>query len=166
MPSLIAEGREAVNMIATETLIRDYNFPGSTGARQGVVVVFSDNAETIENLEQVCEFLDLRMDVVSAGTDLMSVLRSQQPIAVISDVEGEDHDGFHTMKLIARYNPDLPVMLLTNGDPVLMGAADAVQEIWGLTSVTRTSGFPLASQLVGFLFSAGRRQGCMRLVSV
>jgi hypothetical protein len=57
-------------------------------------------------------------------------------------------------------------MLLTNGDAVLMGAADAVQDIWGLTSVTRTSGFPVAGQLVGFLFNAGRRSGCMRLVPV
>ncbi len=70
------------------------------------------------------------------------------------------------MKVIARYSRDLPIMLLTDGDPMMMGAADAVQDLWGLTSVTRTSGFPVAGQLVGFLFSAGRRAGCMRLVPV
>jgi CheY-like chemotaxis protein len=156
-----------MNMIATETLVRDYNFPGTmTAAKQGVVALFSDDAATIANLEPVCEFLDLRLEVVSAGTDLMSVLRSERPMAVISDVDGLDHDGFHAMKLIARYNPDLPILLLTGGDEALMGAADAIQEIWGLTSVTRTSDFPLAGQLVGFLFTAGRRAGCMRLVPV
>ena len=84
----------------------------------------------------------------------------------VADVDGKDHDGFHAMKLIARYNPDLPMLLLTGGDPALMGAADAVQELWGLTQVTQTGAFPLAGQLVSFLFGAGRRAGCMRLVPV
>jgi hypothetical protein len=47
-----------------------------------------------------------------------------------------------------------------------MGAADAVQEVWGLTQVSQTSAYPLAGQLVSFLFMAGRRAGCMRLVPV
>jgi DNA-binding LytR/AlgR family response regulator len=114
----------------------------------------------------VCEFLELRLEVVSAGTDLTQVLHEYRPMAVISDVDGEDQDGFHTMKVIAGYDRELPIMLLTGGDAVLMGAADAVQDMWGLASVTRTSGFPMAGQLVAFLFGAGRRTGGMRLVPV
>ena len=121
---------------------------------------------TIANLAPVCEFLDLRMEVISAGTDLKQVLHVHQPMAVITDVEGEDQDGFHIMKVIARHSRDLPIMLLTNGDAVLMGATDALQDLLGLTSVTRTSEFPLAGQLVAFLFSAGRRAGSMRLVPI
>jgi hypothetical protein len=41
-----------------------------------------------------------------------------------------------------------------------------VQGLCGLTSVTSTSGFPIAGQLVAFLFAAGRRAGCMHLVPV
>jgi hypothetical protein len=87
-------------------------------------------------------------------------------MAVISSVDGLEQDGFHTMKIVARYNRELPIMLLTDGDPVLMGAADAVQDLWGLTSVTRTSGFPVAGQLMAFLFDAGRRAGSLRLVPI
>jgi CheY-like chemotaxis protein len=156
-----------MNMLAPRTLSQDDDFLGSmTTARQGVVAIFSDDAKTIECLTPVCEFLELRMEVVSTGADLTRVLREQNPMAVITSVEGADQDGFHTMKLVARHSRDLPVMLLTDGDAVLMGAADAVQDLWGLTSVTRTSGFPVAGQLVGFLFNAGRRAGCMRLVPV
>jgi CheY-like chemotaxis protein len=156
-----------MNMIASRTLTQDPDFPGTmTAARQGVVVIVSDDPVTIENLSPVCEFLELKMEVVSAGMDLTRTLREIRPMAVISDVDGEDQDGFHAMKLIARYSRDLPIMLLTGGDAVLMGAADAVQDLWGLTSVTRTSGFPVAGQLVAFLFGAGRRAGCMRLVPV
>lgn len=156
-----------MNMIAFKSLNQDHDFPGTMGAvRQGVVVVVSDDAPTIENVAPVCEFLELRVEVVSAGKDLSQVLREHRPMAVISDVDGEEQDGFHTMKVIARYDRDLPIMLLTGGDSVLMGAADAVQDMWGLASVTRTSGFPMAGQLVAFLFGAGRRTGGMRLVPI
>ena len=87
-------------------------------------------------------------------------------MAIVTDVDGETQDGFHTMKQVARYNHELPILILTHGDSVLMGAADAVQSVWGLTSVTSTSAFPLAGQLVQFLFNAGRRAGCMRLIPI
>jgi CheY-like chemotaxis protein len=158
-----------MNMLATRSLSRDQNFLGTmavAAAAQGIVVVVTDDPAKIAGLAPVCEFLELRMEVVAVGTDLTRVLQEHNPMAVISDVEGQDQDGFHIMKLVARYSRDLPIMLLTAGDAVLMGAADAVQDLLGLTSVTRTSGFPVAGQLVGFLFSAGRRAGCMRLVPV
>ncbi|HVY18131.1 MAG TPA: hypothetical protein VHB27_23125 [Rhodopila sp.] len=156
-----------MNMMVTDTLTRDYSFAGSMlSARPGVVALFSDNPETVAAMAPVCEFLELRLEVISAGTDLMTVLRTERPVALISDVDCIDHDGFHTMKIVARFNPDMPLLLLTGGDPALMGAADAVQDLWGLTHVIQTSALPAAGQLVNFLFSAGRKAGCMRLVPV
>lgn len=156
-----------MNMISARGFSKDLDFPGSlTAARQAVVAIVSDDQATIANLLPVCEFLDLRLEVVSSDADLAQVLSETRPMAVISDVEGQSRDGFHTMKQVARYDRDLPILLLTAGDAVLMGAADAVQEVWGLTSVTATSGFPVAGQLVAFLFTAGRRLGCMRLVPI
>jgi DNA-binding NtrC family response regulator len=138
----------------------------ATATQQGIVAVVSDDPATVQKLQPVCEFLDLKMEVVSTATDLTRVMQELGPMAIISDVDGTDQDGFHAMKLVARHNRELPVMLLTDGDAALMGAADAVQDLWGLTSVTRTSGFPVAGQLVAFLFGAGRRAGCMRLVPI
>jgi CheY-like chemotaxis protein len=156
-----------MEMSASETLSRHGDVPRAVGAAaQGIVIVVSDDPGTIQNLAPVCAFLELRMEVVPSGMDLVQALRTHRPMAAICDVDGQDHDGFHAMKLIARYRRDLPVMLLTNGDAMLMGAADAVQELWGLSSVTRTSGFPMAGQIVGFLFGAGRWAGSMRLVPI
>ncbi len=156
-----------MNMIAPRSLSQDRDFLGTAAATaQSVVAIISDDPATVHRIAPVCEFLELRIEIVSAGKDLSQVLREHRPMAVISDVETQDQDGFHVMKVIAVYNRDLPIMLLTDGDPMMMGAADAVQDLWGLTSVTRTSGFPVAGQLVAFLFSAGRRAGCMRLVPV
>jgi CheY-like chemotaxis protein len=156
-----------MNMFSPRNLSQEGSFLGSlTTARQGIVAIVSDDPATIEKLTPVCDFLDLRVEVVSGGMDLVQVLRDHDPMAVITDVAGPDQDGFHVMKLVAGHSRDLPIMLLTDGDAAMMGAADAVQDLWGLTAVTRTSGFPVAGQLVGFLFGAGRQAGCMRLVPV
>lgn len=166
-PGMFAEGAKAMNMIAPDALLQDYDFAGSlAAAKQGVVAIVSDDPCTIASLAPVLDFLDLKMEIVSAEDDLAQVLRDHRPMAVIGDVDGKEQDGFHTMKMVARHSRDLPMLLLTGGDPVLMGAVDAVQDLCGLTSVSRTSQFPLAGQLVAFLFSAGRRAGCMRLVPV
>lgn len=156
-----------MNMIAPQVLLRQPAHHDRTASdRQGVVFIVSDNPDCIEKIAPVCDFLDLDVHLVSAETDLLTMLRVHRPMAVITDVEGAEQDGFHTMKVIAAFNRELPVMLLTQGDPVLMGAADAVQELWGLRSVTPTSGFPAAGQIISFLFTAGRNAGCMRLVPV
>jgi len=162
-----------MNMIPLKALSQDGNFLGTvtttqydTAVKQGIVALVSEDPETIERLAPVFDFLDLKMEIVQADADLTQVLRELRPMALISDVEGSEQDGFHNMSLVARYSRDLPVMLLTGGDPVLMGAVDAVQDLCGLTAVTLTSEFPMAGQLVAFLYSAGRRSGCMRLVPV
>jgi DNA-binding NtrC family response regulator len=103
---------------------------------------------------------------VTSGMDLLSALQQQQPIAAISDLDGEEQDGFHTMKVVADYQRELPMFMLTEGDPILMGATDAMQKVCGLTTITQSTGAPLAGELISFLFSAGRRAGRMRLVPV
>jgi hypothetical protein len=156
-----------MNMISLLDSSGDYSFHSTRPAhRQALVVIACDAAETVEQLEAVCEFFDLAVEVVPAQADLMNVLREQRPMAVISDVDGQHQDGFHVLKIVAHYDHGLPVLLLTGGDPVMMGAADAVQEMWNLTMVSRSTSAPLAGQLADFLCAAGRSAGCMRLVQL
>src|SRR3954451_21636429 len=156
-----------MNMIKSSAVLRDQGFLSvMAGARQGVVVVVSDDPALGDRLEPVCTFLELRPECVTSGMDLLDALQQEEPIAVIGDIECEAQDGFHTMKVVADYHRDLPVFMMTEGDPILMGATDASHEICGLTTVTRSTGAPLAGELVSFLFSAGRRAGCIRLVPI
>lgn len=156
-----------MNMLASRNVPQDQAFLGSIVAPvQGVVALVSDDESTYARLLPVCDFLDLRIHVVTTDMNLSDVLLDLRPMGVIADLDGPTQDGFHTMKQVARYNRDLPFMLLTGGDPIMMGAADAVQELCGLTTVTATSQFPVAGQLVAFLFNAGRRAGCLRLLPI
>jgi hypothetical protein len=146
---------------------RDFGFQSARAVpRQALVVIVCDAPETVGQLQTVCRFFDVAVEVLPNQGDLMQLLLEHRPMAMIGDMDGRDQDGFHAMKIVANYDRDLPVMLLTGGDPVLMGAADAVQEMWNLTTVSRSTSSPLAGQLAEFLFTAGRRAGCMRLVQV
>ncbi len=156
-----------MNMIASLDTSRDYGFQSVGGAhRQALVLIASSAPEVVRQLAAVCEFFDLGVEVAAPGMDLMKQLRENRPMAVITDIDGPEQDGYHTMKIVGTYDRDLPIMILTAGDPVMMGAADAVQETWDLTMVSRTTQSNLAGQLANFLFTAGRRAGCMRLVQV
>jgi CheY-like chemotaxis protein len=156
-----------MTMIASRIFSLDHAFPGTTSAaHQRAVVIVCEDPDTIEQLTPICEFLDLKIEVVAGGAELDHVLRECNPMAVVAGVDNEVQDGFQTMKQAARYRHDLPILLLTAGDPVLMGAADAVQSVWGLTSVTCTEARPIAGPMIAFLFDAGRRAGCMRLIAV
>jgi hypothetical protein len=157
-----------MSITESSATLRDPSFLGVQGSASpddGVIIV-SDDPALAEVLEAVCTFLDLRAQCVTSGMNLKKLLQQRQPVAVISDIEGEERDGFDTMKVVADCNRDLPIFMLTDGDPVLMGAVDAVQEICRLTTLTCSTGAPLAGELVSFLSNAGRRAGCMRLVQV
>jgi CheY-like chemotaxis protein len=156
-----------MNMMTAIDVSAEWGFRGSSQAsRQALVMIVSDSPETVRQLRSVCEFFDLAVEAVCDESDLMAMLREHRPMAVVTDIEGADRDGFHAMKIVANYDRHLPMLLLTGGDPVLMGAADAVQEMWQLSMVSRTTQASLPGQIAEFLFSAGRKAGCMRLVRV
>ena len=82
-----AESNYAMNMIVSPPLTPDRSGT-TTAAQQGLVAIVSDDPATIERLAPVCEFLDLKIEVGSVGTELERVLREHRPMAVVTEVEG------------------------------------------------------------------------------
>ena len=68
------------------------------------------------------------------------------------------------MMQVAEHDPGLPILMLTGLEPGLAGAVDAIEEMWNLTSVTQSPGLPDIGRLVEFLFHAGRRGDCVRMM--
>jgi hypothetical protein len=134
------------------------------GARQAVVAVVEDGIRISQELWAICEFLDIAVVHVPGRFDLNTVLRGQNPMAVVCELDGAGQDGCHVMKTVASHDRSLPILLVTGNDPFLTGAADAVEEIWRLTDVTHTASLPGIAGLVDFLFYAGRQGGCLRLM--
>jgi len=140
----------------------------SVGApiREATVVVVEDQSQWSHAIEELCAFLGVRLARVLGEDDLAPVLRDRRPMAVLASMDGMGQDGCHVMKLVAAHDPELPVLMLTGGDPALAGAADAVEELWGLTSVAKHSIPPNAREMVEFLFRAGQRGRCLGLMPV
>lgn len=134
-------------------------FGGPLDPARPVVMIVRDYGKDNELLDTICAFLDV--GVVHTGGDdrLDIVLLTVRPAAVIADLEGETQDGFHVMKTAAKYDRSLPLLLLSDGDPVLLGALDAVREISGLTHVASVTGAEDIGSMVDFLCHAVRDAG-------
>jgi len=133
-------------------------------AREAVIAVVEDGVRIAREFWAICEFLDIGVVRVSGRCDLGAVLRKHTPMAVVCEMDGVRQDGCHIMKTVASHDPSLPILLVTGDEPILAGAADAVEEIWHLTEVTKARSLPGIAGLVDFLFHAGRKGGCLRLM--
>ena len=138
--------------------------PGRNGARQAVIAVVEEGARITQQLWAICEFLDIAIARVSSRYHLSRVLCQENPMAVVCELDSPHQDGCHVMKTVAGHDPNLPILLLTGDDLTLVGAADAVEEIWKLTEVTKAQALPGMAGLVDFLFRSGRKGRCLRLM--
>lgn len=130
-----------------------------------LVVVEGDFAWSA-TIEDLCSFLGVELARVKETDDLGAVLRARRPMAVLTHMDGAHQDGCHVMKEVSAHDPGLPMMVLTEGDAALSGAADAVEEVWGLTSVDKRGALPRPGEFVEFLFRAGQRGRCLGLMPV
>jgi hypothetical protein len=132
--------------------------------REPLLVVVEDDGSLSGAIQDICDFLEVRVQPVASGENLGPVLANCRPMAVLAAVEAQGQDGCHVMKTVAKHDRNLPILLLTGGDPILAGAADAVEEIWGLSSVFKLPTLPGPGELVEFLCLAGRMGDCLGLM--
>lgn len=130
------------------------------------VLIISDNPGLVRAVSSVCDYLDIAADRLTTEVNAAIAMRARRPLAVIVDAEGRSQDGFNVMKEVAAFDRDLPVMVLTHGDHVLAGAAEAVEEAWGLRSVFKPARQVDITEIVNFLAQAGRRSGTLALLPV
>ncbi len=133
-------------------------------SRAPIVLVVEDDEEYSSALRAVCDCLDVVVERMPSHGDLGSLLGERRPMAVVAAMDGAGQDGCHILMTVAAYDRDLPVLLITNDDPALLGAIEAVEEVWQLKSVVKWPRLLGIGAVVDFLFRAGRRSGCMRLM--
>jgi DNA-binding NtrC family response regulator len=130
------------------------------------VLVVEDRPRLSRTVGYMCDFLGLAMQRVGTEEDLRAALESLAPMAVFCELEGGAQDGCHVMKSVAMYDPSLPIMLVTGGDKTLLGAADAIEEIWHLSNVLKQRNQPGLGDVVDFLFRCGELGGAVRRAPV
>jgi CheY-like chemotaxis protein len=130
------------------------------------VLIVRDDDKNSDFLDSICEFLDVAVEHASSRDDLTPLLQGLRPIAVITDLDSDVQDGFHVMKITANYKRTLPIMLLTGNDPALLGAVEAVQEVWDLKRVATITGTEGIGTMVDFICHAARDAGMPQLMRV
>lgn len=105
-------------------------------------------------LAPVCAALDIGLAMVRDPAWFPRLLASQRPIAVLSGIESPSQDGCHVMMQVAAHDLSLPMLLVTGPDPALLGAAEAVRDVWGLTDVLLARRLPAPGLLAEFLCRA------------
>ncbi len=141
-------------------------FSGQLDSNNQSVLVVRDDAMEGALLPMICDFLDLRVEHIGGDEDLNPILRINPPLAVVATLDGTSQDGCHILKVVAGIDRDLPVLILTDGNPAFLGAVDAVIEAWGLTRVVTVAAPAEIGTLVDFLCHAARDAGLSRMVRV
>jgi hypothetical protein len=131
-----------------------------------LVVVIEDGVHLSDAFRSVCDCLDVAVERMSSRDDLGNMLRDLHPMAVVAEMDAAGQDGCNVLMTIAAHNRDLPVLLIIGEDPALLGAVDAVEEIWELSSVVKWPELLGVGAVVDFLFRAGLKGRCMRLMPV
>jgi PleD family two-component response regulator len=139
---------------------------GRDSERLASVLIIDDGELLFEAFHNICDCLGISVQRIPSRDDLGAALRTRRPMAVVAEVDAAGQDGCHVLMAIAQHDSELPVLLLTGEDPAMIGAVDAVEEIWQLASVTKWQRLLGIGAVIDFLFQAGRKAGCMRLMSV
>jgi hypothetical protein len=137
---------------------------GEMARREPMILAVEDQARFTPGLQTICDFLGIRVERVDSHRDLAPLLKVCRPMAVFCELDGSGQDGCHVMKIVAQHDRTLPLLVVSGDDPDLLGAAEAVEELFNLTSVVARSRLPEIGELVEFLFSAGRKGRCLSLM--
>jgi PleD family two-component response regulator len=135
-------------------------------SREPLVLVVEDGVSLSEAFRMICECLGIAVERLPSTDDLTVALRNRRPMLVVAEMDAVGQDGCNILMTVAPHDRDLPVLLIVGPDPALLGAVDAVEEIWGLSSVEKWPNLPGIGAIVDLLFRAGRKGQCMRLMSV
>lgn len=134
--------------------------------RHPLLLIVDDGDGITSTLQPICDFLDIAVERLPSEQDLASALRDYRPMGIVAHLDCHGQDGCHVMMTVAHHDRSLPILLLTGDDPALAGAADAVEELWKLEAVVKSPRLPGIGAIVDFIFRAGRKGRCTRLVPV
>jgi CheY-like chemotaxis protein len=134
--------------------------------RMPLILVLEDGQFLSDSLRELCGFLAVSVERIDSTEDLLPFLRRGRPMAVVAAMAAEGQDGANVLKTVALHDPSLPVLMMTDGNPALAGAVDAVTELWGLTEVVQAAEFLSPGALAQFLCRAGLRGNCLALLPI
>ncbi len=99
----------------------------------------------------------LGVKITCVAGDVSTALRALRPVGLL--LLRPNPDLRLTLRDIAGYDRQLPVLLATGPDPRLLGMIDALAGLYRLRGLHRVTGRPTTAMLTCFLSRIGRRTG-------
>lgn len=77
------------------------------------VLVLDDHADVAATLAAICRRLGYPALIADQPGDIRALLEQHRPAALIIDVMMPEQDGYEALKVIAAFDRDLPVLLVS-----------------------------------------------------
>jgi len=100
-----------------------------------LALIVDDRAEVAETLAEMCRAFGFAAEVAEQGVGMAALLERHHPRCVIVDVLMPHEDGYEALKEIARFDPNLPVMLVTGYGDTWLEMGQQLGHAQGLATV-------------------------------
>jgi CheY-like chemotaxis protein len=123
------------------------------------VLVVDDRPDVAETLADLCRAFGCRAEIAAQELGMLASLEAHQPDCAILDIMMPQQDGYEALKDVARYNPSLPVLLVTGHGDSWLQMGQTLGRAQGLTAVQIAAKPVRAATVKAFLAGVSRRDG-------
>ena len=124
-----------------------------TSAAPPTVLIVDDRKDVAATMADLCRAFGFAAEVGDDGVGMLALLERHRPAAVIVDVMMPDQDGYEALKEVARFNPALPVLLVTGHGDDWLRIGQTLGRAQGLSAVQTAAKPVRAPVLRAFLDS-------------
>lgn len=126
---------------------REFGAAGMIVSSTKTVLIVDDRKDVAATMADMCRACGFQADVADEGVGMFGLLERHRPDCVIVDVMMPDQDGYEALKEVARFDRDLPVMLVTGHGDTWLRMGLTLGRAQGLTAV-HTAAKPVRVQVV------------------
>ena len=99
------------------------------------VLVVDDRKDVAATMAEICRSLGFEAVLGDEGEGMFTMLELHRPSCVICDVMMPGQDGYEALREIARFDPTLPVLLVTGHGDDWLRIGQTLGRAHGLTMV-------------------------------
>ena len=120
------------------------------------MLIVDDRKDVAATMADICRAFGYTAEIGEDGVGMFALLERHDPSCVIVDVMMPDQDGYEALKEVARFNPALPVLLVTGHGDDWLRIGQTLGRAQGLAAVHTAAKPVRAPTIRAFLDSVPR----------
>ena len=131
-----------------------------------VLLVLAKSPTLALAIDEVCKFLGIRVAPVEDTIGITETLYQLRPIAALAVTDEIDCAVYDLLMAVADFDPNLPVLMVTDDRASICAAVHAAHKLWQLTDLIHLTRAVETRDLIDFLFRAGRKSDTGRMMPI